>query len=152
MGSLILALVLFALLVAVAVAFSWQERKSESEHVVIYSVEDALEFVMDRLSPASREQVNRHDVRRILEWELRYLQDPALRGSTSAVVGGLEAAEYAQQQAMAQGYSYDGAVIIEVLDHQAQYLVQLGAVGEVADEQEIDDVLGAPDVGEDGAP
>lgn len=142
MGSLILAIVMLALIVAVGIAFSWQERRMVVDHAVVYSVEDALEFVMARLSDSARSQVNRHDVRRILEWELRYLQDPALRSDNAAVVGGMNAAEYAQQQALAQGHAYDGAVIIEVLDHQAGYLASLGAVGEPVDAGEIDDVLG----------
>jgi hypothetical protein len=145
MGPLLLALVLFALLIAVAVAFSWQERRGHSEQLVVYSVEDALEYVMARLSPASRGQVNRHDVRRILEWELRYLQDPTLRSSEVAVVGGLDAAQYAQGQALANGYAYDGGVIIEVLDHQAAYLAELGAVGDPVDEAEMRSVIELPE-------
>lgn len=145
---MILVVVMFALLVAVGIAFSWQERRMVVDHAVVYSVEDALEFVMARLSAPARNQVNRHDVRRILEWELRYLQDPAIRREETAVVGGLGAAEYAQQQALAQGYAYDGAVIIEVLDHQAGYLASLGAVGEPVAADEIDDVLGSRDAGE----
>lgn len=139
---------MFALLVAIGVAFSWQERRMVADHAVVYSVEDALEFVMGRLSASARSQVNRHDVRRILEWELRYLQDPAIRSDDAAVVGGIGAAQYAQQQALAQGYAYDGAVIIEVLDHQAGYLASLGAVGEPVAGDEIDDVLGSRDAGE----
>lgn len=145
---MILAIVMFALLVAIGIAFSWQERRMVADHTVVYSVEDALEFVMDRLSASAREQVNRHDVRRILEWELRYLQDPAIRSDDAAVVGGIGAAEYAQQQALAQGYAYDGAVIIEVLDHQAGYLALLGAVGEPVAADEADEVLGNRDAGE----
>jgi hypothetical protein len=145
MGPLLLAFVLLALLIAVAVAFSWQERRSHREQLVVYSVEDALQYVMAQLSPAARQQVNRHDVRRILEWELRYLQDPTLRSSDVAVVGGLDAAQYAQEQALAAGYAYDGAVIIEVLDHQAAYLAELGAVGDPVDEVEMRSVIELPE-------
>ncbi len=144
MGALVLAIVLFALLVAVAIAFSWQERSSHSEQLVVYSVEDALEYVVVRLSPGAKAQLGRHDVRRILEWELHYLQDPQLRDSRAAVVGGIDAAQYAQERAFAQGYAYDGAAIIEVLDHQAAYLAELGAVGDVVDDAERGDVLGDP--------
>lgn len=136
-----LALVMVGLLLGVAVAFWWQERRRLPEHAVIYGVEDALEFVVDRLSPEARAALRPSDVRRILEWELRYLQDPSVRGEEVAVVGGLEAAHYAQEQAMAQGYPYDGALIIEVLEHQAEYLAGLGAVGDPVDADESRDII-----------
>lgn len=103
---------------------------------VVYGVEDALDYVMARLSDDARGTVSRRDVRRILEWELRYLQDPSLRSDDVVVVGGVEAAQYAQEQALVDGYAYDGAVIVEVLDHQAAYLGELGAIDRVADDEE----------------
>ncbi len=124
-----------------AVAFWWQERTSFPEREVIYSVEDALEFVMGRLGESARNVAGRNDVRRILEWEMRYLQDPDLRDGDAAVIGGLEAAQFAQEQAMAQGYAYDGALIIEVLDLQAEYLQTLGAVGEPADDEKAREII-----------
>jgi len=121
---------------AVAVAFAWQERRRLPDRAVVYGIEDALDFVVRRLSPETAKTVRRADVRRILEWEMRYLQDPTLRGGEIAVVGGIEAAEYAQDQAFAHGFSYDAAVIIEVLDLQAEYLAELGAVGAPVDPEE----------------
>lgn len=141
MPAFVLALVLLGLLLSVGFAFWWQERGPSPEREIVYGVEDALDFVMARLSNEARGLVGRNDVRRILEWELRYLQDPDLRGEAAAVVGGLEAARYAQDQAMAQGYPYDGAVIIEVLDLQAGYLASLGAVGAVVEDAEGRDII-----------
>lgn len=141
MPSVILALVMLGLLLGVAVAFWWQERRRMPEREVIYGVEDALRYVTDRLSDEARSALRPSDVRRILEWELRYLQDPGVRGDDVAVVGGLEAAQYAQEQAMAQGYPYDGALIIEVLDLQAEYLAALGALGDPVDDEEGRDII-----------
>ncbi len=141
MPSVILALVMLGLLLGVAVAFWWQERRRMPEREVIYGVEDALGYVTDRLSDEARSALRPSDVRRILEWELRYLQDPGVRGDDVAVVGGLEAAQYAQEQAMAQGYPYDGALIIEVLDLQAEYLAALGALGDPVDDEEGRDII-----------
>ena len=132
---------LLGLLLSVGLAFWWQERSPSPNREIVYGVEDALDFVMARLSDEARGAVGRNDVRRILEWELRYLQDPDLRGDTAAVVGGLEAAQFAQDGAMAQGYPYDGAVIVEVLDVQADYLASLGAVGAVVDDANGRDII-----------
>lgn len=141
MGSVIVAIASLALLVAVAFAFWWQENHRTPEREVVYGVEDALDFVMARLSEKSRLDIRRNDARRILEWELRYLQDPAIRSGAVAVVGGLEAAQFAQDQALAQGFSYDGDAIIEVLDLQAAYLGTLGAVGEPVSAEEGKEIL-----------
>jgi hypothetical protein len=139
--SVILAIVMFGLLIGVGIAFWWQERRRMPERAVIYGVEDALGYVMAELSEEARAALRSSDVRRILEWELRYLQDPGVRGGDVAVVGGLEAAQYAQEQAMAQGYPYDGALIIEVLDLQAEYLASLGALGDPVDADEGKDII-----------
>lgn len=136
MDTLLIGAALVGAVVVVALAFGWQERRRVPEPVAIYGVEDALDFVMGRLSDGAATALGRADVRRILEWELRYLQDPSLRGDEVAVVGGMEAAQYTQDQALAQGFSYDAAMIIEVLDHQAEYLAGLGAVGAPVDPEE----------------
>ena len=132
---------MLGLLFAVGVAFWWQEQRRLPEREVVYGIEEAHDWVMARLSADARAALRPPDVRRILEWELRYLQDPAVRGGDIAVVGGLDAARYAQEQAMAQGYPYDGALIIEVLDLQADYLASLGAVGDVVDAEEGREII-----------
>ncbi len=129
--STIVAAGLAAALLGVAVAFLWQERRNRPEPVVVYGVEDAIDWVMPRLSPAADTRLGRDDVRRILAWEMRYVQDPDLRPVEEVVVvGGLEAAEYAQRRAVAEGHPYDGDMIIEVLDLKAGYLAAIGAVGD----------------------
>jgi hypothetical protein len=148
--ALVLAFVLLGLLLSVAFAFWWQERTQFNEREVVYGVEDALAFVMARLGDESRRVAGPDDVRRILEWELRYLQDPALHRDRVAVVGGLEAAQFAQEQAMAQGYPYDGSLIIEVLDLQADYLAVLGAVGDAVNEAEGREIIERFDQDEGG--
>lgn len=129
---------LLAVLLGIGVAFAWQERRPADEPAVVYGVEDAIEFVMGGLSDESRQQVRRRDVRRILEWEMRYLQDPTVHGGEVPVVGGIEAARYAQEHAMRQGHAYDGAVIIEVLDLEAVYLAALGAIGPPVEDAEVE--------------
>lgn len=132
MGPLLLILVLVAVLVAFAVGLLLQERRP-SEVAVVYSVEDALDFVWDGLGDSARQSIGRTDVRRILEWEMHYLQRPEHREGV-AVVGGIDAAAYAQERAIEQGFGYEPEVIFEVLALQAGYLDALGAVGDSADE------------------
>ncbi len=133
---------MLGLLFAVGVAFWWQEQRRLPEREVVYGIEEAHRLG-DGPAQRGRTRLRSADrtCRRILEWELRYLQDPAVRGGDIAVVGGLDAARYAQEQAMAQGYPYDGALIIEVLDLQADYLASLGAVGDVVDAEEGREII-----------
>ena len=71
--SVVLLIVLTAIFLLVAGAFAWQEQRSRAEDVSVYSVEDSIEYVVGRLSPDT--VLKRSDVRRILEWEVRYLQE-----------------------------------------------------------------------------
>jgi len=128
--------VLGIVFLAVALAFAWQERRSLPEDVAIYSVEDSIAYVAANLSSGSG--LRRSDIRRILEWEVRYLQDPAVRKAGGPIVaGGLPSAEFAQESLMRLGHGYDGPDIIEVLDLRAGYLQQIGAIGEPLTAEEV---------------
>ena len=128
--SVILLIVLAFVFLVVATAFAWQEKRAEEEDVTIYSVEDSIAYVYQRLGDKHKESLKRLDVRRILEWEVRWLQDPGLHGDAPVVAGGLPSAEFAQDSLALQGYGYDGPEIIEVLDLRAEYLASIGAIGD----------------------
>ncbi|GMQ86203.1 MAG: hypothetical protein BMS9Abin07_1776 [Acidimicrobiia bacterium] len=125
-------LTLVVVLAVFGVGLLLQERRP-NEVAIVYGVEEALDFVWDGLGGATKDTIGRGDVRRILEWEMHYLQRPAHREG-EAVVGGLDAAAYAQEQSYAEGYAYEPEVIFAVLDLQAEYLAALGAVGDPVDE------------------
>ncbi len=130
---------------ALAVGFAWQERRSRDDDAVVYSVEDSIRYVTARLAPETAQVIRPSDVRRILEWEVRYLQDPGIRnGAGPVVAGGLPAAVFAQESLARLGHAYDGPHIIEVLDLRAEYLGTIGAVGEPLTAAEVAD-LGALD-------
>lgn len=131
MAPLLFLLALVAVLVVFGVGLLIQERRP-NEVAIVYSVEDSIDFVWEGLSEETKTVVDRSDVRRILEWEMHYLQRPDHRDGP-AVVGGIDAAAYAQERAIEQGYGYEPPVIFEILDWQAEYLAQLGAVGDEAD-------------------
>lgn len=130
MTSGLLLAILGLTLLGVALGFAWQGRRAEVENLTVYSVEDSIRFVTERLSAATAQNLKPSDVRRILEWEVRYLQDPGIRDEAGPVVaGGGPAAEFAQQSLAHLGHAYDGPDIVEVLDLRAEYLRQIGAVG-----------------------
>jgi hypothetical protein len=84
------------------------------------------------LSDSTKATIGRSDARRILEWEMHYLQRPDHREG-EAIVAGFDAAAYAQDRAIEQGYGYEPAAIFEVLELQAEYLATLGAIGDRVD-------------------
>jgi hypothetical protein len=126
--------VLMAVVIAFGVAMFWQESKRISQPHAIYGVEDSIEFIWIALGDETF-GLKKSDVRRILEWEMHYLQQPHLwEPDENAVFGGTAAAEYVQAEAVAAGYPYEPDQIYAVLDMQAVYLEAIGAVGDQVDE------------------
>lgn len=143
MTAVILVVVLTSLLIAVGLAFAWQESHAVPESAVVYGVDDAIDYVYPRLSETARARLTRTDVSRILEWEVKYMMTPDLRTTDGEppVVGGINAARYAQERLMDSGRPYDGPLVLEVLQRQAEYLVALGAVGDPVSGDELRTVL-----------
>jgi hypothetical protein len=102
---------------------------------LIYSVDDAVDFVHSELDQDVRTRLGRAGVRRVLEWEVYYLQGLADGKKTKevAVVAGGHgpAVDYIEEQITRRhGITYDLADIRAVLAGEARYLVAIGAVGE----------------------
>jgi hypothetical protein len=137
MDSAVVALIGLALVLVIGFAFFWQEVRSIPDDARVYSMRDAVDFVWVRLGAPAGARLSKADVRRILEWETRYHQ-AAMSGSREPnVVGGEEGAVFVQQQSIAAGHPYDGPLIVEVLEHEVEYLRSIGAVGDpVAGESE----------------
>ncbi|MEZ5176505.1 MAG: hypothetical protein R2823_09920 [Acidimicrobiia bacterium] len=120
--------VLMVVVLAFGVAMFWQESKRVREDAAIYGVEDSIEFVWASLGD-DRRGLDKSDIRRILEWELHYLQQPHLwEAERNAVVGSQASAEYVQIHALEAGYAYEPDQIFAVLDGQASYLAAIGAI------------------------
>ena len=126
-------LVIFAMMV-------WQEaRRRPTYEPLEYVVNDAVKHIADRL-PADTSLKNA-DIRRILEWEVFYLQGLAQenrRNPVETVAGGHEQSiEYISDQIRTKhGVSYSHEEIADVLRLEADYLVAIGAVGEPVGEEE----------------
>ena len=133
MGPLLLAIALVLLLVVFAAGMLIQEHgRRVDDGVAVDGVDDAVVYIWERLSEGIVPSIDQADIRRILEWEMLYLQQPAKREGP-AVVGGFDAAEFVQEHAYTSGHPYEPEAIFAVLDLQADYLRAIGAVGSPVD-------------------
>lgn len=132
-GFVALLAAVFLFIVALVV---WQEAKRRPSYEPLeYVVEDAVRHVEEGLLAEGDSDLKRGDIRRILEWEVFYLQglaQPDRKNPVETVAGGPnEAVEYiAQQIAMKNGVTYSPEEVQDVLRYEADYLMRIGAVGE----------------------
>ncbi len=127
------ALLVGVLLVIMALMVWQQTRGQPSYQPLEYVVEDAVKHIQGGLSDNS--QLSRSDIRRILEWEVFYLQGLAQedrKNPVETVAGGHQASvEYiASEIEERHGVSYAHEDIEDVLRLEADYLMAIGAVGE----------------------
>lgn len=134
-----MAVLVGAFLVIVAMLV-WQEAKRRPSYEPLeYVVNDAVKHIADRLADDS--QLSNTDIRRILEWEVFYLQGLAQedrKNPVETVAGGHElSVDYiADQIRTRHDVSYSHGEIAEILRLEADYLVAIGAVGEPVGEEE----------------
>ena len=124
---------IFLIVVALVV---WQEAKRRpSYEPLTYVVDDAVKHVETGLAAEGNDHLARSDIRRILDWEVFYLQGLAQDDRSNPVdtiAGGHEASiEYIIDQiATKHGVSYAREDVENVLRMEADYLFQIGAIGE----------------------
>ncbi|MFP4554529.1 MAG: hypothetical protein ACLFRT_11795 [Actinomycetota bacterium] len=132
--------VLVGVLLVIVAMMVWQEaRRRPSYEPLEYVVNDAIKHIAERLPEGS--DLSNTDIRRILEWEVYYLQGLAQedrKNPVETVAGGHElSVEYiADQIRTKHDVSYSQEEIAEVLRLEADYLVAIGAVGEPVGEDE----------------
>jgi len=129
-----LAAALIGVLLIVAALVIWQHAKRDSA-TTTYGIEDAVVFVLPRLPPEVKARLGENGVRRILEWEVFYLQGLAQENRfepVETVAGAYEpAVQYiADRIEEAHGRSYARGDIAVVLDLQVAYLGSIGAIGD----------------------
>jgi hypothetical protein len=133
------AVLVGALLVIVALMV-WQEAKRRPSYEPLeYVINDAVKHIAERL-PVDADLEN-GDIRRIIEWEVFYLQGLAQddrKNPVETVAGGHDSSvDYiAEQIRTKHGVSYAHDQIEEVLRLEADYLVAIGAVGDPVGEDE----------------
>jgi hypothetical protein len=129
-----LAAVLFGILLVVAALVLWQHA-SRGKGEITFGMEDAVEFVMARLPEETKRRIKEGGVRRILEWEIYYLQGLAQehrRVPVDTVAGSYRpAVEYIKDQIFQRhSLEYPEGDIEEVLDLGVDYLASIGGVGD----------------------
>lgn len=125
---------LFLIIAAIMVA--QQSRSRFEERPPEYIIEDAVRFVHSRLEPESQRRLGVGGVRRILEWQVFFLQQlakadkdvPIVIGTTEGTIA------YIVERLANQGQAAEEADLNAVLELQGAYLASIGAVGEAADE------------------
>lgn len=141
MSASVLALIvlLVGVFLVILALIVWQEaRRRPTYEPLEYVVEDAVRHVEEGLEAEGTTTLSRADIRRILEWEVFYLQGLAQddrKNPVETVAGGHEASiEYITDQiASKHGVSYSPENVKDVLRHEADYLYRIGAVGERVD-------------------
>lgn len=138
MEAILFALGLLVLLIVVGLAFMWQGTIRVPGGPIAYGVEESIKYITPRLSESTREVIGVKSVRRILEWEMKYLQEHLDADPDHPVVlGGDEVVAYVIEQTARRGYEYDPAVIAEVMQLQAEYMESIGAVDRPVGEDEM---------------
>lgn len=136
MALIVLLVGVFLVILALVV---WQEaRRRPSYEPLEYVIDDAVKHVEAGLQSEGEALLSKADIRRILEWEVFYLQGLAQndrKDPVETVAGGHEASiEYISEQiATKHGVSYSHHDVEAVLRHEADYLYRIGAVGEMVD-------------------
>ena len=131
---------LAGVLLVILALMVWQEaRRRPSYEPLEYVVNDAVKHIAERLPENT--PLRSGDIRRILEWEVYYLQGLAQeerRNPVETVAGGHPASvDYIAERIRSKhGASYPHDQIEEVLRLEADYLMAIGAIGDPVGEEE----------------
>ena len=139
-GAIVFFVAFFAgILLIILALLVWQQARAKPSYQPLeYVVEHAVRHVADRLPQGT--DLTRADIRRILDYEVHYLQGLAQedrRNPIEAVAGGHDqsirwiASEIQSKHDIA--YSFDD--IATVLGLEADYLMAIGAVGDPVETQ-----------------
>jgi hypothetical protein len=111
-------------------------RLEEEPPTSVYDLEEAVEFVADRLPDEMTAQLTYDDVRSLLLWHLDYLEDRgvAREYGDNVTSGPLVAAEdeglaYVLGRAADADMALDDVWVVRVLDASNAYLEAIGAIG-----------------------
>jgi hypothetical protein len=139
-GSVLaLVVLLVGVLLLIMALVVWQEAKRRPSYEPLeYVIEDAVKHVEEGLREEGKEGLRRSDVRRILEWEVFYLQGLAQadrHNPVETIAGGHAASiDYIIEQIASQhGVTYAQTDVADVLRLEADYLARIGAVGEAVE-------------------
>ncbi|HSL26443.1 MAG TPA: hypothetical protein VLA54_09195 [Acidimicrobiia bacterium] len=129
-----LAVSLFAVLLIIAALVVWQHSRRDLPNEVTYGIVDAVEYVEAHLPDEVLARLGPAGIRRIIEWEVYYLQglaQPDRRHSVVTVAGDYPpAVEFITGEiASRHGLTYSAADVSAVLLVEVGYLQSIGAIG-----------------------
>ncbi len=139
-SAVVLGAVLVGVLLLIVAVMVFQESRSRfEEHEPEYVIEDAVRFVHDRLEPDVRAALRIPGVRRILEWQVYFLQRLAKDDKEIPIVMGITdgTVSYIVEQLEAHGHPFSAEQVTAVLEAQGAYLVHIGAVGDASEDLEF---------------
>ena len=123
------------LLVIVAMVVYQEAKRRPSYDPLEYVIDDAVKHVSEKLQADGKTGLSRSDILRIIEWEIFYMQGLAQDDRSNpveTVAGGHEASvEFIVAEIREKhGVTHSPEDVADVLRYEADYLVQIGAVGE----------------------
>jgi hypothetical protein len=127
----------FGLVLAVAAILVVREagRVAKAPPPALFDRDDAYEYVVRLLADDVAATLTPADVRRMLEFEVEFLEGKRVPGNGSGahqgptVFGGAETVTYIVQRSAATGEAYLPEQVQAVLDTQIDYLRGIGAIG-----------------------
>jgi hypothetical protein len=145
---LVAALLVFGLVCAIAAWFVAREagRLSYDPPPPVFDADEAFEWVVAHVPDDVAATLTPADVRRILDLQVEFFQRKGVTGNGSSrhppaevIVGTSETVDYIVERAAATGEAYLPEQIYAVVETQLAYMREIGAVGNAADDSDIDD-------------
>ena len=139
-AAIVLGGLLVGVFLLIVAALVWQEARERGNPTEsVFGIEDATDHILGELPEPVRARLGRDNVRRIIEWQVRFLQDlakgdeavPVVVGSTEGTV------EYIAERMTKVGRPLAPDDIGIVLEAQGAYLAGLGVIGAEAAEGEV---------------
>ena len=138
---IVAALAVFA--IAAAAVGATVARLADQPTPTVLKVDEAVDWIADRLPFEVAAQLSHDDVRRILQWHLEYFDEVGLSSEFGEELGGEvvppehdpviavadESVDYVVGRALAAGAEFTALQVVVVLDLQLRYLDEIGAIG-----------------------
>jgi hypothetical protein len=133
--------------IAAATIGSTVARLADQPTPAVLKLDEAVDWVADRLPFEIAAEISHDDVQRILQWHLDYFDEVGLASEFGEELGGDvvpvdaqpvvavedEAVDYVVGRALADGRGLTPLQVVCVLDLQLKYLDEIGAIGPSAD-------------------
>jgi hypothetical protein len=151
--ALVAAFLVFGVVVAIAAVIVVREagRMTKEPPPVLFSMDEAYDFVVEHLPDIVAATLTPNDVRRILAFQWEYFRQTGVSAngskehptagvmSQTAVVGGEEEIDYILRRAAETGEAYLPEQVEPVVATQLEYLRAIGAMSTPADPDALDE-------------